>query len=70
MFCTKCNAIIESSEYDTGIESYCKCQCTLNAEFNNDLWVSDPCPMCGYLQCICKKGESNGNTIDEGKPIL
>jgi len=39
MICTKCNEIVKMDIYpETGEEWYCKCQCTLWAEFDEKLW--------------------------------
>jgi len=41
--CFGCGEVVKSSIHDTGIESYCKCQCTLDADFDGELWESVFC---------------------------
>ena len=49
--CTVCKEEIKMSIHpETGEEWYCKCQCTLDAEFNENLW----------------KENENENRVDEG----
>lgn len=36
--CKSCKTIIKSSIYDTGLEHYCKCQTTLNSDFDDKKW--------------------------------
>lgn len=39
MKCVRCKEVVEMSICpETGEEYYCKCQCTLDAEFNQNLW--------------------------------
>lgn len=40
LICKDCHTTIESAVYpETGsLEHYCKCQCTLDAEFNDSKW--------------------------------
>lgn len=39
MYCINCGEEVQSSIYpETGEESYCKCQCTLDAEFKSEYW--------------------------------
>ena len=39
MICTRCNGIVEMGIHpETGEEWNCKCQCTLDAEFDQNLW--------------------------------
>ena len=39
VICKNCKTLVKSSMYDTGLEQYCKCQCTLDAEFKLNKWV-------------------------------
>lgn len=36
--CNRYHALICEEMYETGMEQYCKCQCTLDAEFDPELW--------------------------------
>ena len=36
--CKVCHTIIESKMYETGLEHFCKCQCTLDADFDYTKW--------------------------------
>ena len=39
LICTVCKEIVRMSIHpETGEELWCKCQCTLDAEFNQNLW--------------------------------
>ena len=40
-FCVRCNNSVDSAIYpDTdSLEHFCNCQCTLDADFDNTLWV-------------------------------
>jgi len=39
MICTRCNGTVEMGIHpETGEEWNCKCQCTLDAEFDQNLW--------------------------------
>jgi len=36
--CENCNTIVKEAPYETGMEAFCKCQCTLDANWNPKLW--------------------------------
>ena len=38
LVCRNCKEEVQKTMYETGEESYCKCQCTLDAEFDGTLW--------------------------------
>ena len=38
-WCRRCGEDIKEEMYETGMEEYCKCQCTLEPNFNPDIWV-------------------------------
>lgn len=48
--CLKCNREVKNALYETGDESYCGCQCTLNANFNSSLWIDE-------VQDTCNKAK-------------
>ena len=39
--CKRCDRVIKFAEYETGIEYFCKCQCTLDPDFNYEFWKPD-----------------------------
>ena len=42
--CVQCKRKIKASMYETGMEEYCECQCSLDMEFNPKLWVKKLTP--------------------------
>lgn len=40
MICTRCKIPVKPALYVTGYEDYCECQCNLDADFKQELWVS------------------------------
>jgi len=38
VMCKKCHTAVKNKEYETGLESHCECQCTLDARFNSEHW--------------------------------
>lgn len=38
MKCKRCGKKVKKSMYETGIEEFCLCQCTLDADFDESLW--------------------------------
>lgn len=40
-YCSSCGYAVQSEMYETGMEDYCNCQCTLDAEFNPELWYDE-----------------------------
>lgn len=42
IICKECRQIVKSEIYpDTGLEHFCKCQGTLDANFDGEKWVSE-----------------------------
>jgi len=39
--CKKCKRKIKEMRYETGIEEYCGCQCTLDADWDPSYWEDD-----------------------------
>jgi len=40
MMCVDCGVIVQYKMYETGLECFCKCQCSLNAEWDRKKWIS------------------------------
>lgn len=41
MKCKRCGEVIKEEMYETGIEQYCKCQTTIDANFDESLWEKE-----------------------------
>lgn len=40
-YCSRCELYIKTVLFETGEEDYCDCQSTLDANFNNELWIEE-----------------------------
>jgi len=40
-YCKNCGEEVQQELYETGIEEFCRCQCTLEPDFNPDLWTNN-----------------------------
>ena len=39
MYCTQCKINVKEKMYETGLESYCNCQTTIDADFDSTKWM-------------------------------